>query len=45
MIETLLEEYDYAMLNTGKPTFQKFDGGMFCLDIALVNSIASKCNW
>ena len=28
MIESLLEEYDYSVLNTGKPTFQKFAGAM-----------------
>ena len=34
------------MLNTGKPTYQQFRGGMSHIDLTLVNSnIAAKCNW
>ena len=46
MIEVMLEDYNYVVLNTGRPTYQKFTGGMSHIDLALVNSnIAAKCNW
>ena len=42
----MLENYNYVTLNTDRPTYQKFRGGMSHIDLALVNSnIAAKCNW
>ena len=46
IIEVMLKEYSYVVLNTGRPTYQTFTGGMSHIDLALVNSnIAAKCNW
>ena len=45
VIESLLEENNYVVINTGKPTYQQFRGGMSHIDLTLVNSnIAAKCN-
>ena len=42
----MLEDYNYLILNTGRPTYHKFTGDMSHIDLALVNSnIAVKCNW
>ena len=45
VIESLLEEKNYVVLNTGKPTYQQFRGGMSYIYLTLVNSnIAAKYN-
>ena len=43
--EWLLEKTDYAVLNSGKLTYQQFSIGMSHMDKTLVNSkIVAKCN-
>jgi hypothetical protein len=51
----MMDEYDFNMINTDEPTYQKAQGvrgkgggggGMSVLDITLVSSALSfKCNW
>src|SRR6266516_3207433 len=45
-IEGILEDYDFTMLNTGQPTFQKAGGGMSVLVLSFASSsIVNRCEW
>src|SRR5206468_8478145 len=45
-IEDMLEDYDFTMLNTGQPTYQKAHGGTSVLDLSFVSSaMAGRCEW
>jgi len=44
IVEQLLVDNRFVVLNTGQPTYQKHDGGMTHLDLTLVpDSLATKC--
>ena len=45
-LEKLIETHQFVVINTGKPTYRKENGGMSILDLAFVsNSLALKCKW
>ena len=45
-VEQLLEDYDFTLLNTEQPTYQRPQGGATVLDLSFSsNSIANKCEW
>ena len=45
-LETLIDKYDFTVLNTGQPTYQCPKGGVTHLDISLSSiNIATKCTW
>jgi exonuclease III len=46
MIEEIIDETDYVVMNTGEPTHQNQHGGMSALDITLCSpNIAANCSW
>jgi exonuclease III len=46
VIEELIEEYNFVLINTGQPTYQGIRGGMSVLDLTMVSSeIGLKCTW
>src|SRR5207253_757478 len=46
IIEDLMEENNFAILNTGQPTHQNYYGGMNVLDLSIVSrQLATKCHW
>jgi hypothetical protein len=46
ILETLIEQYNFVVCNTGVGTYQKAMGGTSILDLCLVSSaISLDCNW
>jgi exonuclease III/ribonuclease HI len=46
LIEDLLDQHNFSVINTGEPTYQIYTGAMSHLDITLVsNNLATKCKW
>ena len=46
IIESILDDFNFSVINTGLPTYQKSQAGTSILDLCLVsNSIALKCTW
>jgi Endonuclease-reverse transcriptase len=46
LIEEMIEETDFVVLNTGEGTYQMNNGGMSALDLSLcAPNIAPKCTW
>jgi ribonuclease HI len=46
MIEDVVDEMEYVVLNSGEPTYQGHNGNMSALDITVASmNIAAKCSW
>ena len=46
ILDELVDENEFVVLNTGEPTYQKAEGGMPALDVNLaLSNITSKCTW
>ena len=46
ILEELIDEFNFVVLNTGQPTYQIRWGGMSVLDLSIVSSnIAMKSEW
>ena len=46
IVEELMEDNNFVILNTGQPTHQKHLGGMNTLDLSIVSqNLSTKCSW
>src|SRR5207245_5311131 len=46
IIEQLIDEFQFKVMNTGEQTYQCHRGGMSSLDLSMVSKeIAAKCSW
>lgn len=46
VLEKLIDEHDFVVINNGEPTYQRNEGGTSILDLTIVsNNLANKCCW